>query len=86
MGVALQLSRGTEIGVQTLALPAPARHNKLFETFNPGAYNWDRCVQGFVTDTEKFVTREQAMVIAKAAGQIKPGRKVTSKLYSEDVW
>lgn len=40
-------------------------------------------VQGFLTDTNEFVTREEAAIIAKDAGQIKENY---SRLFSEDLY
>ncbi len=42
-------------------------------------------IQGFMTDTGRFVDRKEAMVIARAAGQLlAPVEK--DYLLSEDVW
>lgn len=40
-------------------------------------------VQGFLTDTNEFVTREEAAFIAKNAGQCKDN---VTKLFSEDLY
>lgn len=40
-------------------------------------------IQGFLTDTNEFVTREQAAIIAKNAGQIEENY---SRLFSEDLY
>lgn len=42
-------------------------------------------VQGFLTNTNRFVTREQAAIIAKQANQIISTHKVET-LYSEDLY
>ena len=39
--------------------------------------------QGFVTNTGRFVSREEAVKIALAAGQITEAK---DKLFSEDLW
>jgi hypothetical protein len=39
--------------------------------------------QGFITNTDRFVSREEAAEIAFAAGQIK---KQTTRLFSEDLY
>lgn len=41
--------------------------------------------QGFFTSDGEFVSREEAMKIAKAAGQVGPEKK-SSMLFSEDLW
>jgi len=41
------------------------------------------CKQGFVTDTDDFVSREKAADIAFCCGQIKQPKKT---LFSEDLW
>lgn len=41
-------------------------------------------VQGFVDSQDNFLTREEAVPIAKAAGQIPEDFEGT--LYSEDIW
>lgn len=45
-------------------------------------------VQGFVTDTGRFVGRNEAMEIATAAGQIirRTGGEGSKRLFSEDLW
>jgi hypothetical protein len=44
-------------------------------------------IQGFLTSTNRFVSREQALEIAIEAGQIKqPGLIRGSRLYSEDLY
>lgn len=40
-------------------------------------------VQGFLTNKDRFVNREEAAQIALASGQIKEPKK---RLFSEDVW
>lgn len=42
-----------------------------------------REIQGFLTDKDRFVDREEASAIALESGQI---NKALSKLYSEDIW
>lgn len=44
-------------------------------------------VQGFITTTGRFVGREEARVIADAAGQIRyPLPNASERLYSEELW
>lgn len=42
------------------------------------------CIQGFVDGQDNFLTREEAVPIAKAAGQIPDNFE--GELYSEDIW
>ncbi len=42
--------------------------------------------QGFVTDTGRFITREEGAKLALASGQIKELKFNTKKLFSEDLW
>lgn len=43
-------------------------------------------IQGFLTSEERFVTREEALQIALAAGQIKEKKYNKSRLFSEELW
>lgn len=68
-------------------LPAPARHHHILwaiDQVHPGRAI-EAHVQGFMTNTGRFVEREIAAHIAKMAGQVD---KLTAppQLYSEDVW
>jgi len=48
---------------------------------------WYGCEDGFVTNTYEFVTREQAYVIAEAAGQLRSHNPDWGKrLYSESLY
>lgn len=83
-GVALLHDNGALI-----ALPRPSRHHHLFALaafMAAGDFNDAR--QGFMTSTGRYVGREEAKEIVKAAGQdFKVGLARTDpKLYSEDVW
>lgn len=42
--------------------------------------------QGFVTDKGHFVDRHEAMIIAKAAGQLIRNTGPLDELFSEDLW
>jgi hypothetical protein len=73
------------------AAPAPARHHHILLQLWPLREPGTRIDQGqgFVTDAGRYVDREKAWEIAKAAGQLlerapTDGRGGT--LYSEDVW
>lgn len=41
---------------------------------------------GFLDNYGNFLSRAEAFIIAKQAGQIKPGMRIDGFLYSEDVW
>lgn len=62
-----------------LSLDAPARHhnilNQLGDWLNRSV-TWDEHVQGFLTASGKFITREDAARLCGREGQ----------LYSEDLW
>jgi hypothetical protein len=77
----------------TISLPAPARHCHVIRAMDIlGWYDESRAEieQGFVTSTGRFVDRDEAGLIATAAGQLIPreGRhpNVARHLFSEDVW
>ena len=62
---------------EVVSLPAPARHCDIichiaapYKPGKPTIILADGGVQGFVTNTGRFVTREEAYTIAKEAGQI----------------
>src|SRR5690349_18470810 len=42
--------------------------------------------EGFITDTDRFVGREEAMAIAKKCGQVTSQQSLRDKLYSEDLY
>lgn len=43
--------------------------------------------QGFLDETGKYLTREEAYIVARDAGQLRPDREVyNERLYSENVW
>lgn len=69
-------------------LPAPCRHHDLIEAIynsNGKGVNGTE-LQGFVDSNGAFLTREQAFVLAKAAGQLIDSRSPGPVLFSEDVW
>lgn len=75
---------------QTYALPAPARHHDVIRhicsiTNEPTvtAYGDD---QGFVDDQGRYLTREEAFIVAHTSRQTKRRCEVGAQLYSEDVW
>ncbi|MFA5898823.1 MAG: hypothetical protein WC829_06885 [Hyphomicrobium sp.] len=68
-------------------LPPPARHHTILHAIH--ALVPDRIIgpkeQGFVTDTGRFVGREEAAVIAVRAEQIEVPQ-YGRDLFSEDLW
>jgi hypothetical protein len=72
------------------SLLAPARHGQILRLV-AACYPDDenaahRCIQGFVTDKFRFVDREDARVIADAAGQTSDCDRKLRQLFSEDLW
>ena len=63
----------------------PARHGLLLHRYKLGDKPH---VQGFLTNTGEFVSREDARKIALAAGQITEPTHCghSTKLFSEDLW
>lgn len=62
------------------------RHADIFETMFNHKIKYDKntAVQGFLTDTNQFVDRKEAVKIAWSALQISdPSIQI---LYSEDIW
>lgn len=71
-----------------VSLPPPARHHTIIAAMDlsmgiegTGAIPQ---LQGFLTNTGRYVGRVEAYYIAIRAGQIKD--KPTPELYSEDMW
>jgi hypothetical protein len=84
-----------------LTLPAPNRHYNVIHTVEAIKMPRDakaelvlgegddpaRFVdQGFLTSAGRYVTREEAMLIARARGQLIGQPRVPHMLFSEDVW
>ena len=72
------------------SLPRPARHNDVIAHIvatNPDIKRVGAGYeQGFVTVLGRFVGREEALIIARAAGQIKEKHRPLDELLSEDIW
>lgn len=75
------------VGGLAISMPQPSRHhNVLWEMDAQGLSPFVHPInQGFLTDSGRFVEREEAVGIAKAAGQIVEPRW-PPHLYSEDLW
>lgn len=74
-------------GDLVISMPQPARHHTvLHEMDKLGMSPFVQPInQGFLTSNGRFVEREPAVEIAKAAGQITEPRW-PPLLYSEDLW
>jgi len=73
----------------TCSMPPPHRHHDVMKAIwhmnrRLGAVPPEN--QGFITNTGRFVGREEACVIARAAGQILEKTPPGNKLFSEDLW
>lgn len=69
------------------SLPPPWRHHHLILLISYDTGEPVEGEQGFLADGEKFVTREEALSIALAAGQVKDANGIRAgRLFSEDLW
>jgi len=68
-------------------LPKPKRHHHCIEL---AAKQLGKSVsngtQGFMTSTGRYVLREEALIIAKAANQLLPRHQHPRELFSESLW
>lgn len=78
------------VGRRIWTLPPPTRHHDLLTLYRNSTRNeFYICHQGFMTKRGRFVTRKIAALIARDAGQIGYGDKLTDpqdELFSEDLW
>lgn len=52
---------------------------------NKEAKRWDNCIQGFLTNKNRFLTREESLELVRSNGQLtKP--IIGGELTSEDLW
>lgn len=63
----------------------PLRHGSCINFLNAHGLEY-REGQGFLTSTGRFVDRQEAGLIAKAAGQGEPRDVCNGNLFSEDMW
>lgn len=71
----------------TYSVPNPGRHCDVLQLIFADGYK--ECfgeTQGFLTSTNRFVDRYEAMKIAKCAKQLKAGKFNAKQLFSEDLW
>lgn len=88
--VAIIIREGNDRGLYTS--PKPQRHGGLMQEM---IEDWG-CEppvvgeEGFLTSAGRFVNRKEALVLARAAGQLRrrkqPGDYDGDELFSEDVW
>lgn len=74
-----------------LSLPAPARHHHVIRVGvlimgYPRAWCGKSGAQGFYTKDGRYLTRKEAMVVARKNGQLLHPDDTTKELFSEDVW
>lgn len=71
-------------------LPRPNRHHHILHVMHWLCPDFEAGTeeQGFLTSEGNFVTRQEAMRIARAMGQVKPGQPTPqpNDLFSEDLW
>lgn len=72
----------------TISAPSPARHGTLLHPLSAMGIRVGPQDQGFLTNTGRFVGREDAYDIAVASGQpmIDHPSRIVGTLYSEDLW
>ncbi len=68
------------------SLPAPARHDDVRMMLKNKGIKSVTGLQGFITNTGRFVDREEAARLALASGQIKALKFQKNELFSEDLW
>jgi hypothetical protein len=75
------------------SVPAPGRHHNVIWLMRDMGFSMGRIShseEGFITDSDEFVSRADALDIARAAGQLVEEHKDLAEqlgeLYSEFVW
>ena len=90
--MATGLERITGVAILTedgrlFALPKPNRHGNLFALADFYGQDGEPSVQGFTTNTGRFVDRKEAMSIAcRTNGPWRSVRPDRNELFSEDLW
>lgn len=74
------------VNIKTGFVVCGLRHHNCFATFSIIARltHWNYEAQGFLTNTNRFVSRQDAARIAYRAGQINDAHK--KELFSEDIY
>lgn len=80
VGVAIQSLEGI-----VYTLPPPNRHNHVIVMMGRPTFK-QKCPQGFITNTGRFVGRREAFLIAEKSGQLIRKTGQPDQLYSEDLW
>ena len=78
----------THVAIQyegnTYSLPKPNRHHHVIRMI--GSIEGPD-IQGFLDSNGKFLTREEAVIVALESGQISSDHVIRSgELFSEDIW
>lgn len=71
------------------ALPSPSRHHHVIRKIvdETGADTVDNDEQGFLDESGRFLSREQALTSARLHGQVKDLNDIRAgQLFSEDLW
>ena len=77
---------------EVVSLSRPARHSDIISFCRDREYNRisvSGAVQGFITEEDVFVNRNEAYIIAKENNQILESEMYSSRpvlLYTEDLW
>lgn len=66
-----------------VSAPPPARHHNLFIAYDKLGPPDE---SGFLTSAGRFVGREEAMIIARTAGQKFINKPYNNNLFSENLW
>ncbi len=93
----MNLPRITQVAIRIngalWTLPCPYRHGHIYAAYSllwrpelGRRSDGEEDVQGFLDDSGRFLTRDEACEVAHAAGQIKNGRIIGGCLTSEDLW
>lgn len=88
------LGPALKVGRHVWWVGEPKRHHDIFPIIEKHDYiskeERINAEQGFYTDQGRFLSREEALPIAKASGQFKreegPGKYSGPELFSEDLW
>lgn len=58
---------------------------EIYMALHPNEKCWDKCEQGFLTTKNRFLNREEALILVKQNGQLKKDL-LGGVLTSEDLW
>jgi hypothetical protein len=78
---------GIEVKGRLYTLPRPNRHHHIIhKVYQETSEQVITDSQGFVTSKGRYVLREEALEIARNAGQLLPCHFHKTQLFSESVW